>query len=572
MDELLGIDLIDCAGDNLAAVAPMVIFPASADKRVITRYGEVTSASFARPGSATYVAASGEVKQVGVGVPRVGSTGWILEGSATNVALWSNSFTAEHGHTLKDCTTSVSPTEYLLTDESGAPRYATTLTATADIGRVGRYNISVTSGTKVNWSIHVKAISGKFRFAGYDGSKAVSVLFDCATRTFSGLSDPSAISSQLQYEYLGNGWFRLSVTITPTVTSSTAAASIGLELSGNSGFISGAQFVVGPVVTSYIYTEASSVTRASEGADTSGNGLSIPLSQAMVDSLKGEMIDWSTTWTYSADPSYYSISGKTITCASGADVIRAAYKSGALTTGQVYEISYTVSGLSGGSMRAFFGASGNAATVGLPVISTDGTYIGRDIATNGTTIGVRFNVGATGSVTINYCRRVLESGQTNPGEGTIVQWVNLPWDSVVIPSDSAINFLTSTDATNRHLCIRRFSGGNFHMVSLYDGVFQATIPNAEYPSGQYLAVAQWSSALGRMRVGLYNPATDTLTWSHSTLAGGQTYRGFFQIHSTNRLRFFYGGGNFPIHVGGLRWSNSIVSDAECVRLSKEMLP
>ena len=59
MDELLGIDLIDCAGDNLAAIAPMVIFPASADKRVVTRYGEVTSASFARPGSATYIASSG---------------------------------------------------------------------------------------------------------------------------------------------------------------------------------------------------------------------------------------------------------------------------------------------------------------------------------------------------------------------------------------------------------------------------------------------------------------------------------------------------------------------------------
>ena len=300
MDELLGIDLIDCAGDNLAAIAPMVIFPASADKRVVTRYGEVASASFARPGAATYVEGPGEVGQVGVDVPRVGSTGWILEGSATNGALWSNSFTAEHGHTLNDCTTSVSPTEYLLTDESGAPRYATILTATANSGRVRRYNISVTAGTPVNWSIHVKAIEGKFRLAGYDGSKSASVLFDCATRTFSDLSDPSAISSQLQYEYIGNGWFRLSVTITPTVTSSAAAASIGLELSGNSGFISGAQFVVGPAVTSYIYTEDVAITRASEGADTLGNGLSIPLSQAMIDSLAGELCpnyDFSGTYT-----------------------------------------------------------------------------------------------------------------------------------------------------------------------------------------------------------------------------------------------------------------------------------
>ena len=77
----------------------------------------------------------------------------------------------------------------------------------------------------------------------------------------------------------------------------------------------------------------------------------------------------------------------------------------------------------------------------------------------------------------------------------------------------------------------------------------------------------FSAAIGKMRSGLYNPATGALTWGNYA-----TYRGFFPIHSSNRLRFFYGGGNLPIHVGGLRWLNSIVSDAECVRLSKEMLP
>ena len=75
-----------------------------------------------------------------------------------------------------------------------------------------------------------------------------------------------------------------------------------------------------------------------------------------------------------------------------------------------------------------------------------------------------------------------------------------------------------------------------------------------------------------MRVGLYNPATGALTWSSPTLAGATPYRGFFPIHASNQLRFLYGGGQFPIYVVGLRWPNSIVSDAECVRLSKEMLP
>ena len=74
-----------------------------------------------------------------------------------------------------------------------------------------------------------------------------------------------------------------------------------------------------------------------------------------------------------------------------------------------------------------------------------------------------------------------------------------------------------------------------------------------------------------MRVGLFNPTTGALIWSSPTLATGTPYRGFFPIHSSNRLRFFYGGGAFPIHILGLNWSNAIISDAEAIRLSKEVL-
>ena len=73
-----------------------------------------------------------------------------------------------------------------------------------------------------------------------------------------------------------------------------------------------------------------------------------------------------------------------------------------------------------------------------------------------------------------------------------------------------------------------------------------------------------------MRVGLYNPATGALTWGSYA-----TYRGFFPIYGTGsqqRLRWFYGGGNLPIYVRGLKWLSSVTLDAEIIRLSKEMLP
>ena len=58
-----------------------------------------------------------------------------------------------------------------------------------------------------------------------------------------------------------------------------------------------------------------------------------------------------------------------------------------------------------------------------------------------------------------------------------------------------------------------------------------------------------------MRAGLYNPATDTLTWGSYA-----TYRGFFPIHSSNRLRWGYGLSKLPIGVGAMQLYDVILSD------------
>jgi hypothetical protein len=234
--------------------------------------------------------------------------------------------------------------------------------------------------------------------------------------------------------------------------------------------------------------------------------------------------------------------------------------------GHTVEISYTISGYSAGSFNFGFG-SGQAGVTR----TADGTYIERGTLTTDTNL-YAYSTNLTGVVTINYVRRVLESGQTNPGEGTIIQWVSLPWDySVLTPGTVPI----VSPAAGGYLYFQPTGSPITNRLFLYDGVTVCRIEPANLQAGRYALVQQFSAALGRMRVGLYNPATGTLTWSSATLAGGSAYRGFFPIYGTGtqqRLRFFFGGGNFPIHVGGLRWLNSIGSDAECVRLSKEMLP
>ena len=373
MDDLLGIDLIDCAGDNLAAIAPMVIFPASADKRVVTRYGEVTSASFARPGAATYIAASGEVKQVGADVPRVGSTGWILEGSATS--YYAQTYTANADGTIS----------------TDAP-----ITRTVSLPNTGSY---------VLWC---------------KGGAGLSVAVAAGTAVGSGWGSLTA-----------SGYLPLNITTAGTVTVTVTGGATGDQV----------QLTTGSVPTSYIPTPTTTpVTRASEGADTSGNGLSLELSPAMVDSLKGEMIDWSTVWSFNGDAATYitvTAASKQIAFSGAQTSSKSCYKSGAVSAGSSYEVNYTVSGVTAGYCQI---GSDQAGGTFCPNVSADGSYTHRFTAGT-TTIMVRGTAGFNGTLAINYVRRVLESGSVNRGEGTLIQWIELPWGYDSIPANSKIGVL-----------------------------------------------------------------------------------------------------------------------------------
>lgn len=90
------------------------------------------------------------------------------------------------------------------------------------------------------------------------------------------------------------------------------------------------------------------------------------------------------------------------------------------------------------------------------------------------------------------------------------------------------------------------------------------------PAGRYCLISQWSAALGRMRVGIFDPANRTLTWSRATLENGTTYRGFFPIHSSNRLRWAYGGGNLPIKLLSCKWYDCIVNDGDILTQTEEI--
>lgn len=541
MDELLGIDLIDCAGDNLAAIAPMVIFPASADKRVVTRYGEVTSASFVRPSSATYSDDSGTVLQVGENVPRVGDTGWILEGGATNKVTAAKS----------------NPSDLTNITKSGdAAAVLSVVNDAAELAKVGLsafgpnvYKLDNSAGTIVatalclaatgNTNIHSLAVFA--RKASGNGSSNLNLENVTGGATISG-------SGYVRYKWEGK---------TPVTASDRLQIRAGI---GDTVYFTLPQLEEGSVCTSPIPGGTGAITRASEGADTSGNGLSIPLSQAMVDSLKGEIIDWSTAGTFgnSGNDSAYI----TVTLAekklvfSGTYASAYWYKAG-VVIGQTYEINYTITGRTTGIFRF---QSGNETCIAR---SSNGTFTERITCLSTTTLLWWAANNFDGTVVTHYVRRVLDSGQTNPGEGTVMCGVYLPWPTLVLTTG---NFPIITPTVGGFLYLNTVAGPSSRLF-LYDNITIARLEPVNLSAGPYVLIAQFSAITSQMRAGLYNPTTGALTWG-----SWAAYRGFFPIHSSNQLCFFYGGGDFPIHVEGLRWLNSIGSDAECVRLSKEMLP
>ena len=542
MDGLLGTDLIDCAGDNLAAIAPMVIFPASADKRVVTRYGEVTSASFARPGSATYTAASGEVEQVGVDVPRVGSTGWILEGSATNKVTCAKS----------------NPQDLTNTNRSGeASAVISVVNDAAQLAAMGFsafgsnvYKIDNSAGSTSVWLWFVGQTGNTNQ---HSRSLIVRVATGTARMTWSNDSGNGPLLANSNY-------IRICDTFTPAATTHSLTIK---ALPNSVVYCVMPQLEEGPVCTSPIPGGTGAITRASEGADTSGNGLSIPLSRAMLDSLTGELSDWTAAWSHvSGTAPTYSGGNKISTYSAQTSTDYHALLTAGVSVGDKIEVSYTIAGYTGGTFQLGFGSGSMG-----EARSANGAYTERGTLTTDTNL-YAIATGLTGTVTINYCRRVLDSGQTNPGEGTVLCGVYLPWwVSGIVPIGMYPSVIAFTNNSQAPLCFTQVPGTSTMRAQLWDGVTFCTVDLVNFQGGKAAFLMQWSAALGRMRIGIYNPATGALTWSSYA-----TYSGFFPIHASNQLCFFYGGGNFPIYVVGLRWPNSIVSDAECVRLSKEMLP
>lgn len=351
-----------------------------------------------------------------------------------------------------------------------------------------------------------------------------------------------------------SGYLVLNITTDGTVTVTIANGSAGDLV----------QLTTGIFPTSYIPTPTTTpVSRASSGSyNTSNNGLTMPLTQQQIDSLTGELPDWKAAWSHvSGTAPTYSGGNKILTYLAAANSTDYHALSATIATGATIEIRYTITGYSAGSFG--FGFGPDHANAGV-TRSANGTYTERGTLATNTNI-YTYAAGFTGVVTISDVRRVLDSGQTNRGEGTLIQWVDFPWSLSVVPNARQINFWgATTDTTIGAFYSRNATGED--LMSLRDGAGVSALNFTGKIITRFVEVSQWSSTTSQMRVGIYIPITDTLTWSSYA-----AYRGFFPITTTGgqRLRWGYGLGNLPIGIGGTLWFNRLLSSSEVIKRCKE---
>jgi hypothetical protein len=226
--------------------------------------------TFTRATSASRTNSSGLIENVLTGVPRLdysGSTPSILlEPQRTNLAAYSTQF--DNGYWAKNNSTISSN---LITAPDG------TTTADKIVSNLVTTRISiaktfiVTANAKNTFTLYAKAAEWSRICIFHDGTNFSEGAYYGASVQVNLSTGVSTNSSIAKATSVGNGWYRIETSATPTTTSHAIAivplnpnntdvnAVIGDGVSGV--YIWGAQFESGSYATSYIPTTSSTVTR-----------------------------------------------------------------------------------------------------------------------------------------------------------------------------------------------------------------------------------------------------------------------------------------------------------------------
>jgi hypothetical protein len=238
--------------------------------------------TFSRGSSATRVNASGFIETVGSNVARLdydpstlAAKGLLVEEQRTNLALWSSDFrdTTDAGSSRPWVYTNVTVTADAIASPDGTSNAEKIIaTSTSGVHTIVQ-NLSVTSGSTYTLSVMLKAGGETTASVIVSNSPFPRVKFDLSAGTITS-SQGGGVGAIMS---LGNGWYRCSMTFSAPAASiniGVAIRDIDNNWSGNGVdgiFAYGAQLEAGAFATSYIPTDAATVTR---NADVASVGVS----------------------------------------------------------------------------------------------------------------------------------------------------------------------------------------------------------------------------------------------------------------------------------------------------------
>ncbi|WP_336654206.1 phage head spike fiber domain-containing protein [Leclercia adecarboxylata] len=260
------------------------------------------SATFTRSTTGTYFDKSGAMKLADINEPRFEKTGLLIESQATNLYINSEIWGVGSNVTV--------------TNNAGVSlRGDNTMALVLDNATNGEHfiddrNIAVTAGTVYCYSVYVKAhTSPRWLMLRTTSNPAASVYFDPSNGAFSGTTGSGAAYLGRGFEDLGNGIYRVWMTITAVASQVTSfrlqlASSAGSGVFAGDGasglYVWGAQLEEGSFPTSYIKTSSAPATRSPDyweiAKDNSGyQNLAVQFNRTVAFEL---MAKWLPTSSY----------------------------------------------------------------------------------------------------------------------------------------------------------------------------------------------------------------------------------------------------------------------------------
>ena len=274
----------------------------AADKTLTARKGPTPT--FTRGSTGTFVGSNGLIQSAAINTPRFDHTsagdcrGLLIEESRTNVALYSGALSVGTGWAANLVPSTTSIVDGLGPDGNNAYEVAETVVLSTHVlfntggsGTTGA--TSLINGTNYTGSIFVKKVAGSvdwiqltLALAGFGGTQYANFnISNGTTGNFAGL----AAGTAPKIEAFSNGWYRCSITVAATSTTTTSSnlfltftnnADTATRLPSYTGSTSNkvlaamCQFEVGSFPTSYIPTVASSVVRSADVCSITGGSFS----------------------------------------------------------------------------------------------------------------------------------------------------------------------------------------------------------------------------------------------------------------------------------------------------------